>query len=424
MAVTEEFRAQWLECQDEYGKNIEDGDMPVIGIDEVDDTISLPAVRFTAPFNPSGENVFSGYAHVPMKTFKKKIDDLAGEVSEALSGLPDVQEVIEDANEAIADANAAAEAANNTNAAVQLAEYQRVQREQQREQQMAQAEQQREQTFATMQSENAAAVEVAQETAHHPSYADAEGWIYEYNLRTHAYDKTEKNMRGRNFTVDKVFSSVAEMTAYDGDKLVEGYFFMVNTGSTEDEDTAKLYIVQTVNGQLTPVFLVDMSGARGFTGHTPQFSIGTVTTGEPDSEAAASVSSDGTDEQGNPKYKLNLVIPKGDTFTWSDLTEENIAELQRPAREMADIIKQHPPIVGDNLNWWAYDIDAAEYRDTGKRAQQGVMFIDFDYDYESGDLLFTYEEVDNDALVPDMFSFADGDLIINPNVSINTNANV
>lgn len=413
MAVTDEFRAQWLECQDEYGKNIEDGDMPVIGIDEVDETISLPAVRFTAPFNPSGENVFSGYAHVPMKTFKKKIDDLAAEVSEALSGLPDVQEVIEDANEAIADANAAAEAANNTNAAVQQAEHQRVQ-----------AEQQREQTFATMQSENATAVEVAQETAHHPSYADAGGWIYEYNLRTHAYDKTEKNMRGRNFTVDKVFSSVAEMMAYDGDKLVEGYFFMVNTGSTEDEDTAKLYIVQTVNGQLTPVFLVDMSGARGFTGHTPQFSIGTVTTGEPGSEAAASVSSDGTDEQGNPKYKLNLVIPKGDTFTWSDLTEENIAELQRPAREMADIIKQHPPIVGDNLNWWAYDIDAAEYRDTGKRAQQGVMFIDFDYDYESGDLLFTYEEVDNDALVPDMFSFADGDLIINPNVSINTNANV
>lgn len=413
MAVSDEFREQWLECQDEYGKNIEDGDMPVIGIDEVDETISLPAVRFTAPFNPSGGNVFSGYAHVPMKTFKKKIDDLAAEVSEALSGLPDVQEVIEDANEAIADANAAAEAANNTNAAVQQAEQQRVQ-----------AEQQREQTFATMQSENATAVEVAQETAYHPSYADAEGWIYEYNLRTHAYDKTEKNMRGRNFTVDKVFSSVAEMMAYDGDKLVEGYFFMVNTGSTEDEDTAKLYIVQTVNGQLTPVFLVDMSGARGFTGHTPQFSIGTVTTGEPDSEAAASVSSDGTDEQGNPKYKLNLVIPKGDTFTWSDLTEENIAELQRPAREMADIIKQHPPIVGDNLNWWAYDIDAAEYRDTGKRAQQGVMFIDFDYDYESGDLLFTYEEVDNDALVPDMFSFADGDLIINPNVSINTNANV
>jgi hypothetical protein len=80
MAVSEEFREQWLECQDEYGKNIEDGDMPVIGIDEVDETISLPAVRFTAPFDPSGENVFSGYVHVPMTTFKRKIDNLEGGV--------------------------------------------------------------------------------------------------------------------------------------------------------------------------------------------------------------------------------------------------------------------------------------------------------------------------------------------------------
>lgn len=104
MAVTDEFRAQWLECQDEYGKNIEDGDMPVIGIDEVDDTISLPAVRFTAPFNPSGENVFSGYAHVPMKTFKKKIDDLAGEVSEATSGLSDLRRTAAEAADDAADA--------------------------------------------------------------------------------------------------------------------------------------------------------------------------------------------------------------------------------------------------------------------------------------------------------------------------------
>jgi len=124
MAVSEEFRAQWLECQDEYGKNIEDGDMPVIGIDEVDETISLPAVRFTAPFNPSGENVFSGYAHVPMKTFKKKIDDLAAEVSEATSGLSDLRQAAaaaaaaaadaaEEAREAAEEAREAAEAVRN-----------------------------------------------------------------------------------------------------------------------------------------------------------------------------------------------------------------------------------------------------------------------------------------------------------------------
>ena len=110
MAVSEEFREQWLECEEEYGKNIEAGDMPVIGYGEVDETISLPAVRFTAPFNPDGTNVFDSYAHVPMKTFKKRIDDLAGEVSEATSDLVEVKQAT---IEAIENAEAATTAATN-----------------------------------------------------------------------------------------------------------------------------------------------------------------------------------------------------------------------------------------------------------------------------------------------------------------------
>ena len=110
MAVSEGFREQWLECEEEYGKNIEAGDMPVIGYGEVDETISLPAVKFTAPFNPDGTNVFDSYAHVPMKTFKKRIDDLAGEVSEATSDLVEVKHAT---IEAIENAEAATTAATN-----------------------------------------------------------------------------------------------------------------------------------------------------------------------------------------------------------------------------------------------------------------------------------------------------------------------
>lgn len=120
MAVTEQFREQWLECQEEYGKNIEAGDMPVIGYGDVDETISLPAVKFTAPFDPEGTNVFDSYAHVPMKTFKKKIDDLAGEVSEATSDLVEVKQAAIEATEATLDAienaEAATTAATNVNA--------------------------------------------------------------------------------------------------------------------------------------------------------------------------------------------------------------------------------------------------------------------------------------------------------------------
>lgn len=202
------------------------------------------------------------------------------------------------------------------------------------------AEQRREQQFTTVKQEAVDATALAQDVALHPTYVDGSGWVYEYNSTTKTYNKTDKNIHGRNFVVDKVFQSVTEMNAYTGSLLEEGRWFLVNTGSVEDEDTAKLYIVQPAGGQLKPVFLVDMSGARGFTGHTPQFSIGTVTTGSPGTSAQATISDDGTDPvTGDPKFKLNLVIPKGDPLRWADLTAEQISELQRPATEAATEIR-------------------------------------------------------------------------------------
>ena len=46
-------------------------------------------------------------------------------------------------------------------------------------------------------------------------------------------------------------------------------------------------------------------------GKTPVFVIGTVSTLDPGMSATASVTQDGVDDQGNPKYKLNFGIPKG-----------------------------------------------------------------------------------------------------------------
>lgn len=187
--------------------------------------------------------------------------------------------------------------------------------------------------FARLKSESEAATALADDVGHHPSYIDDSGWVYEYDSTAKQYNRTDKNVRGRDFTVDKVFSSKEQMDAYDGPMLKEGRFFLINTGSVEDEDTAKLYIVSAL---LVPEFLTDMSGARGFTGHTPQFSVGTVTSGAPDTQAAVTITENGTDPvTGDPKFLLNLVIPKGDTFRWSDLTAANITELQRPATEAA-----------------------------------------------------------------------------------------
>ena len=336
MAVTEEFKQDVLEVLNEYTAALENqtgpNAAPFMQEDELDETVSMPALKYTDNPLTSSRALPDSYRQVPMVTFFNRIDTLAQHVDDAASGVEQLKNVTAEARDA---ANDAAEAANESREQIE-------QNEDQRQQTAAADHQQAQQDHAASE----AATEMALDVAHHATYVDDSGYVVEYDPDTKTYNRTDKNIRGRDFTVDKVFSSKAEMDAYAAlsprpadDKLLEGRFFAINTGSVEDEDTAKLYIVQPVGGKLTPVYIVDMSGARGFTGHTPQISVGTVTTGVPDSAAAATLTPDGEDAQGNPKYKLNLTIPKGDTFRWSDLTAENIAELQRPATEAAQEIR-------------------------------------------------------------------------------------
>ena len=148
----------------------------------------------------------------------------------------------------------------------------------------------------------------ANDTAEHPTYIGQDHYVYKWNKIAQAYDKTDIYTKGDAFSIKKVYASVANMEADKSNPdITEGDFVLVNTGDVEDPDNAKLYV--KADGDFE--FLVDMSGAIGFTGKTPQFSMGTVTTLEAGASATATVSSDGTDEGGNPKYKLNFAIPRG-----------------------------------------------------------------------------------------------------------------
>lgn len=191
----------------------------------------------------------------------------------------------------------------------------------------------------------------AQDTADHPTYIGADYHVYRWNKEAKAYDKTDIFVKGDAFSIKKVYPSVSDMNAdLDNPEIKEGDFVLINTNDVEDPDNAQLYI-RTETGFR---FLVDMSGAIGFTGKTPQFGIGTVTKGD---DPVASLSEDGTDADGNPKYKLNLVLPKGDKgdkgdtgdigpigpkgekgdigpkgepFVYSDFTAEQLAGLKGP----------------------------------------------------------------------------------------------
>ena len=69
--------------------------------------------------------------------------------------------------------------------------------------------------------------------------------------------------------------------------------------------------IQGEKGETGPQGPKGVQGENGIDGKTPSFDIGQVSTLEPGSSATASVVSDGTDSLGNPKYKINLGIPKG-----------------------------------------------------------------------------------------------------------------
>lgn len=172
------------------------------------------------------------------------------------------------------------------------------------------------------------AIANADDTANHPTYIGEDNYVYKWDKATQAYNKTSIYVRGEAFSISKVYPSIEAMEADKEHGLKEGAFVLINTGDVENPDNAKVYVADA-EGNFT--FLVDMSGAIGFTGKTPQIEVGIVSVGANRQDAGATLAENGEDEDGNPKYLLNIKIP---SITMADLSEAEIALLQKPASDM------------------------------------------------------------------------------------------
>ena len=87
----------------------------------------------------------------------------------------------------------------------------------------------------------------------------------------------------------------------------------------QDMKISQMAELETVTGsEEIPVALngenykIKSEKLKGADGKTPVLEAGTVTTLEPGQDATASVTANGQDEQGNPKYKIDLGIPQGE----------------------------------------------------------------------------------------------------------------
>lgn len=159
----------------------------------------------------------------------------------------------------------------------------------------------------------------AQEAAEKQPIFDVYGNVYFWDRTLKDYVKSDINLMGKPFTIATTYPSAEAMKAdVNNDKIPLGSFVTVSVplpdnpegSNVEEPDTAKIYVKRVnADGVAGFDFVVDMSGARGFAGKTPQIGVGTVTKGD---DPVASLSPDGTDPDGNPKFKLNLALPKGD----------------------------------------------------------------------------------------------------------------
>lgn len=84
------------------------------------------------------------------------------------------------------------------------------------------------------------------------------------------------------------------------------------------EPTFKL-VYEGNNHEGNPVYRMDLGlpqskpGEDGTDGKTPVFETGTITTLEPDQPATCTITKTGDNPQGNPIYKVDVGIPKGNT---------------------------------------------------------------------------------------------------------------
>lgn len=187
----------------------------------------------------------------------------------------------------------------------------------------AAAEQQRQTTYAELMQNVQNLYLQMLSRANHPAQFGADGYIYEWDVISEQYVKTTFFwQKFDRFRISKEFASIAAMEVYDptdlpqGEEPLEKFDFVLIKSTVDDPDNSKLYSYMGENLDNVQDFerwhyCGDFSGAMGFSGKTPQFSIGMVTAGDPNTQPVVSITANGTDANGNPCFRLNFTIPRG-----------------------------------------------------------------------------------------------------------------
>lgn len=128
-----------------------------------------------------------------------------------------------------------------------------------------------------------------------------------------------------------------------------------------------------------------------------------------------------SNESGRKRQENERVLAENKRAENEDLRHKNFQESIKNAeeatagaKEQADRTKEYadnPPKIGDNGNWWVWDEEKKQYRDTGTFARGDTMFATFDIDIKTGSLICTTP----DKYTGPNFSLENGELYVNIN---------
>ena len=303
MAQTD--KEKWLEGAEEYGAPLEDWrKVPVVTEDEIDETMSVPGVKYSTDPSVSTRATPQGFVQLHLGSLFSKINGLEG----------DVEEAIQDAETAAGNANTAAARTESAVAAADAAT-----------------------TRANTAATGAEKVD-ASLVGMTITITDRNGVSVSTNI---------------GFDIYRTYSSVAQMNA-DAPNVPDGKFVMIATTDPTDPENARLY---GKNSQGSFTFLSDLDQASSaawadwLDNMKPQIEADHTRAGT-DHTTATQDHTQATQDHGTATQ--DHATAEGD-HTESVTATTNANTQANRAKEWAD----HPPYIADgteahpgDLNYW------------------------------------------------------------------------
>ena len=130
--------------------------------------------------------------------------------------------------------------------------------------------------------------------------------------------RTEAENKRQEDTAAAVGSAAAAAAAANAaaENVQDGKTPVLEVGTVLQGDSASATVTAAgEDSSGNPKYRISLTlpkGDAGDDGKPPVLEVGTVTTGEPGTQASATLMNNGTTAEGNPKYLLSLIIPRGD----------------------------------------------------------------------------------------------------------------